>query len=178
MNVSSALRTDRMCKALTGLSVSEFKQLSLDFAWNYHEYEVKRKPDRVRKLGGGREAYLEEVEEKLFYILWYMKTYPTFDLASFNVGFARSKAHKWVYLLLPILETAMKRKLSLPQRRISDPEEFFRLYPEAREVFADGIERSIQRSKKRNNRKTTRVRRKCTPESQWSSLIKTGKSWF
>lgn len=147
MNVSSALRTDRMCKALTGLSVGEFKQLSIDFAWNYHEYEVKRKPDRIRKLGGGRDAYLEKIEEKLFYILWYMKTYPTFDLASFNVGFARSKAHKWVYLLLPILETTMKRKLVLPERKISDPEEFLRLFPEAREVFADGIERSIQRSK-------------------------------
>lgn len=147
MNVPSALRTDRMCKALTGLSVSEFKQLNVDFAWNYHEYEVKRKPDRIRKLGGGRDAYLEDIEAKLFYVLWYMKTYPTFDLASFNVGFARSKAHKWVYLLLPILEQTMKRKLVLPQRRISDPKEYFKLFPEAREVFADGIERSIQRSK-------------------------------
>ncbi len=136
-----------MCKALTGLTVREFKNLVSDFSWNYHEYEAKRKPDRIRKLGGGRNAYLERVEDKLFYVLYYLKVYPTFDLASFQVGFARSKACEWLHVLLPILETTMKRKLVLPERQISSPEEFLRLFPEAREVFADGIERSIQRAK-------------------------------
>ena len=37
---------------------------------------------------------IETIEEKLFYVLFYLKTYPTFDMASFYVGFARSKAHK------------------------------------------------------------------------------------
>lgn len=147
MNFKSALRTDRMCKSLTGLTIHEFEALVIDFTWNYNEYEAKRKPGRMRKLGGGRGSYLEEIEEKLFYVLWYLKTYPTFDVASFYVGFARSKAHKWAHILFPILEQTMKRKLVLPQRKISSPEEFERLYPEVREVFADGIERSIQRSK-------------------------------
>ena len=147
MTIKAALRTDRMCKALTGLTVREFTNLVDDFSWNYAEYEAKRKPDRKRKLGGDRGSYVESLEEKLFYILWYMKTYPTFDLASFNVGFHRTKACDWMHVLLPILEQTLKRKLVLPQRKISDPEEYLRLFPEAREVFADGIERSIQRSK-------------------------------
>lgn len=147
MNIRSALRTDRMSKALTGLTVQEFTHLVTDFSWNYQEYEAQRKPDRKRKLGGGRDSYLERMEDKLFYALWYLKTYPTFDVASFYVGFARSKAHKWAHILFPVLEQTLKRKLVLPQRRISDPEEFLRLFPEAREVFADGMERSIQRAK-------------------------------
>jgi len=155
VNIRSALRTDRMCKALTGLTVKEFENLVADFSWNYSEYEAKRKPDRLRKLGGGRNSKLENEEDKLFYILWYMKVYPTFDLASFFVGFHRTKACDWVHILLPILETTMKRKLVLPQRRISDPEEFLRLYPEAREVFADGIERSIQRAKNKKKQNKT-----------------------
>src|SRR3989344_7174419 len=146
VNIRAALRTDRMCKALTGLTIREFENLVTDFSWNYAEYEAKRKPDRRRKLGGGRNSKLASIEEKLFYILWYLKIYPTFDLASFSVGFHRSKACDWAHLLLPLLEQTLKRKLVLPQRRISDPEEFLRLYPEAREVFADGIERSIQRA--------------------------------
>lgn len=151
MNIKAALRTDRMCKGLTGLTIKEFNDLVTDFSWNYTEYEVKRKPERKRKVGGGRSSKVNDLEEKLFYILWYMKNYPTFDAASFLVGFHRSNACEWVHVLLPILEQTLKRKLVLPQRKISDPEEFLRLFPEAREVFADGIERSIQRSKNKKS---------------------------
>lgn len=147
MNIKAALRTGRMCKALTGLTAQEFNNLTDEFSWNYREYEAKRKPIRKRQIGGGRDSKIEDLSEKLFYILWYMKNYPTFDAASFLVGFHRSNACEWMHVLLPVLEITLKRKLVLPQRRISDPEEFLRLFPEAREVFADGIERSIQRSK-------------------------------
>jgi hypothetical protein len=119
MNVASALRTDRMCKAITGLTVREFNELVADFTWNYNEYVHKKKPERIRKLGGGRGSYIESTEAKLLYILWYMKTYPTFDLASFMVGFARSKACTWMHALLPILEQTMKRKLVLYQTSMS-----------------------------------------------------------
>ena len=149
MNINAALHTNRMCKALTGLTVQEFDNLTLDFSWNYQEYEAKRKPNRIRKLGGGRHSYLKDSRDKLFYILYYLKTYPTFDLASFQVGFERSHACEWMHLLLPILETTMKRKFVLPKRQISSPEEFSRLFPEAHAVFADGMERSIQRAKNR-----------------------------
>jgi hypothetical protein len=140
-----------MCQALTGLKVSEFKNLVIDFAWNYNEYEAKKKKKRIRKIGGGRNSKIETIEEKLFYILWYMKTYPTFDLASFQVGFARSSACYWMHDLLPILEQTMKRKFVLPERKISDPKEYFRLFPEAKEVFVDALERLKQRPKKKKS---------------------------
>lgn len=149
MQVASALRTDRLCKALTGLKVSEFESFVLDFEMYYKEFEATRKEKRIRKVGGGRDSKIETAREKLFYILWYMKTYPTFDVASFTVGFARSSACTWMHDLLPILELTMKRKFVLPQRKISSPEEYFRLYPEAKEVFVDAVERLKQRPKKK-----------------------------
>lgn len=155
MNIASALRTDRMCKALTGLSVREFEELAVDFSRNYQEFEAKRKKNRQRKLGGGRGSYIETSREKLFYVLWYMKTYPTFDVASFYVGFARGNACTWMHTLLPILETTMKRKFVLPQRKIADPEEFLRLFPETAEVFVDGVERLKQRPKKKKSANKT-----------------------
>ena len=45
----------------------------------------------------------------------------------------------------------MKRKLVLPKRKISDPEEFLRLFPEVAELFVDGIERLRQRPKKKKS---------------------------
>ena|SRR5271157_157441 len=153
MNIRSALHTDRMCASLTGLRVKEFEALVHDFSWNYSEFENKRKPDRVRKVGGGRGSYIESSQEKLFYILWYMKTYPTFDLASFYIGFHRSKACKWVQILLPVLEQTLGRKLVLPQRKISSPEEFERLFPGVKDVFGDATERKIQRFKNKKRQK-------------------------
>ncbi|MGH7203596.1 MAG: transposase family protein [Candidatus Levyibacteriota bacterium] len=155
MQIRSALRTDRMSKALTGLKSSEFWALVPDFAFYYKEFEAKRKRKRERELGGGRNSKIETSEEKLFYILWYMKTYPTFDVASFAVGFARSSACTWMHDLLPILELTMKRKFVLPQRKISDPEEYFRLFPEAKEVFVDAVERLKQRPKKKKTQQRT-----------------------
>jgi len=149
MYYKAALRTDRMCKATTGLSVLEFTSLISDFTYYYNEFEAKRKKKRKRKIGAGRDSKIETIEEKLFYILWYMKTYPTFDVASFWVGFHRSNACEWVHILLPILELTMKRKFVLPQRKISDPEEFLRLFPETKEVFVDAVERLKQRPKKK-----------------------------
>ena len=155
MNIRTALRNDRLCASLTGLRIHEFNDLVNDFSWNYFEFEHKRKPDRIRKVGGGRGSYIESIEEKLFYILMYMKTYPTFDLASFYIGFHRSKACKWVQILLPILEQTLKRKLVLPQRKISSPEEFERLFPGIKEVFGDATERRIQRFKNKKKQNKT-----------------------
>lgn len=151
MYYKAALRTDRMCKATTGLKVDEFNALVEDFFINYTEFEAKRKKKRQRKLGAGRGSKIETIEEKLFYVLWYMKTYPTFDVASFYVGFHRSNACEWVHTLLPILEQTMQRKFVLPQRKISDPDEFLRLFPETAEVFVDGVERLRQRPKKKKS---------------------------
>src|SRR5258708_6097491 len=155
MQIRSALRTNRMCTGLTGLTVAEFESLVADFSWNYREYEAKRKPKRIRKLGAGRSSKIETSEEKLFYILWYMKTYPTFDVASFVVGFSRSNACEWVHVLLPILEQTMKRKLVLQERQITSSEEYFRLFPEAKEVFVDGVERPGQRPKNKKQQNKT-----------------------
>ena len=155
MNVATALHTDRMCKSLTGLTVSEFKALLVDFTWNYTEYEAKQRPKRKRKIGGGAHGKLETMEDKFFYALLYLKTYPTFDVASFYVGFARSKACEWAHRLFPVLEQTLKRKLVLPERKISDPEEFLRLFPEAKEVFVDGVERLKQRPKNKKHQKKT-----------------------
>jgi hypothetical protein len=144
-----------MCTALTGLTPEEFTGFIPEFTYYYKEFQSKRKKQRERKIGGGRNSKIETIEEKLFYILWYMKTYPTFDVASFWVGFARSSACTWMHDLLPVLELTMKRKFVLPQRKISDPEEFLRLYPEIAEVFVDGVERLKQRPKKKKAQQKT-----------------------
>jgi hypothetical protein len=83
----------------------------------------------------------------LFFILFYFKCYPTFDLAGFLVGIDRSQAHYWVHRLQPVLETALGKKMSLPSRKIDSVEDFLTRYPGVKRVMIDGTERQIQRPK-------------------------------
>ncbi|RQH24821.1 transposase family protein [Okeania hirsuta] len=75
---------------------------------NWYNYSVLtprtlfcQKP-RVRALGGGRKARLLEAKDKLFFILFYFKCYPTFDVAGILFDLHRSRAHYWMLRLQPL----------------------------------------------------------------------------
>lgn len=155
MNVTAALHSNRACLSLTGLRIAEFQNLAESFRSNWEEYAHKRKPDRKRKIGGGRTGQLGTVEEKLLFTLFYLKSYPTYDVLAFIVQFHRTRACQWALTLLPILEKTLGRKLVLPERKISSVEEFLRKFPEAKDVFGDGSERRIQRPKRQKRQNKT-----------------------
>ena len=145
MNIKSAFRSNRACLAMTGLSVIEFEELVPMFSQCLLEERIKRNPYRKRKYGGGRTGGLRTLEEKLFYVLMYLKTYPTFDVASFYLGLDRSNCCRAIQAFLPVLSKTLGRKLTLPKRQIRSVEEFARLFPEIKDVFPDGTERRVQR---------------------------------
>jgi hypothetical protein len=145
LNVKRALRSDRLMKALTGLSVTEFKSLLPTFSAALQKSKKQKQPQRQRALGGGRKHTLLTAQDKFFFILFYLKCYPTFDLAGFFFGVDRSQTNRWVQELLPILETSLGWQAVLPQRKISSLEQFVQQFPELKDVFIDGTERPIQR---------------------------------
>lgn len=145
MRIETALKSDRVCKSLTGLTVLEFTQLVESFKRNLLEIRIKARNDRLRALGGGRIGKLITVEDKLFFILMYLKCYPTYDVLGWIVDFHRTRACQQVLFLLPVLEQTLGRQLVLPTRKISTPEEFIKLFPGVKEVFGDATERRIKR---------------------------------
>jgi len=77
---------DRGFRALTGLSRKAFYQLLPLFTisdeealWERYEQQRSR---RKRKPGVGQKGRLNTMEKKLFFILYYLKVYPTFDVGS------------------------------------------------------------------------------------------------
>jgi hypothetical protein len=146
MNLQKLTRDKRAIKAFIGLSLPEFKSLVPVFEQLLFETKKNRK-GRVRNVGGGRKGKLPDTESKLIFILFYMKVYPTFDVMGVLFDRDRGKCCRSVHLLLPILELTLKRKFVLPERKITSVEEFFQKFPEAKEVFLDGTERRVQRSK-------------------------------
>ncbi len=145
LNIDRILKQDRLVRAMTGLNRQAFYALLPTFAAEYIQAEEKREQSRERAIGGGAKAKLATVQAKLFYILFYFKCYPTFDLAGVIFDLDRSQTHRWMHRLQPILEAALATKMVLPVRKIKSIEEFVELFPEVNEVMIDGTERPIQR---------------------------------
>ena len=106
-NTSSDIKNDRVCKSLTGLSIEQFKHLSTVFESSYHAVQNNRveKGDIKRLPIGGKEPHFKTFEQKLFFILYYKKNYPTFDTLGYLFDLSSSgQAYEQVQLLLPCLE--------------------------------------------------------------------------
>jgi hypothetical protein len=142
MNLKKALKNDRVIRALIGMKVKAFWKLSEGF---YRVVKEVFQSERKVNLERGRPWKLRTGEEMLFFILFYMKCYPTFDLVGCIFEISASEACRWVHWLMPALKRHLKEELVLPERRISSLEEFFRLWPVIQSVFIDGTERPIRR---------------------------------
>jgi hypothetical protein len=143
LDIERALNQDRLLRALTGLNRKAFDALLADFSTLYEQSRQTR--PRQRAVGGGRKARLLKTQEKLFFILFYFKCYPTFDLAGLIFDMHRSQAHEWMHRLQPILEQTLGEKLVLPERKLDSIEAFLQRFPEVKRVMIDGTERPITR---------------------------------
>lgn len=146
MDIDSVLGNPRLVHAVLGVSALEFDSLLTTFTQIWREEAEGKK--RKRKVGGGRIGKIKPVRNKLFFILWYVKVYPTFDVAAYVFGSSKTKTNVWVHNILPLLEKTLKRKIVFPKRRIATPEEFLAAFPGMKEVMLDGVERPTIRSQK------------------------------
>lgn len=136
-------RNPRELKAIIGMNLAEFQSLLPIFS-QLLDQSAKRS-GRQRAPGGGRKGVLDTPAKKLFFILLYLKVYPTFDLLGALFSKPRGRSCEAVHQLLPLLEKTLGRKLELPARQVSSMEEFRRLFPAVKDVMIDGMERPIHR---------------------------------
>lgn len=151
MDIDTVLNNRRLVRALLGVTKEEFLALLPTFTHIVREEAEARK--RQRAVGGGSNGKIKAPRRKLFFILLYVKTYPTFDVAAFMFASSKSRTHHWAHHILPLLEKTLGRKIVLPKRRIRTPEEFLATFPGITEVMIDGVERPTIRSR---NEKTQR----------------------
>lgn len=162
MNIQKLSRNPRAIKALTGLAYQEFNDLVPLFEKSLNEIRMKRQ-NRKRNVGGGQKGALPNIETKLFFVLFYLKTYPTFDVLGFFFGKERSHSYEAIVLFSQALHKTLGKKFVLPERKINSVEEFVRFFPEVKDVFLDGTERRVQRPKnKKQQTKTYSGKKKAT----------------
>ena len=133
---------DRRIKAVIGISRSKFDILAVAFALAYDAIQVERYQQGETKQvpSGGSKGHLDTSEKKLFFILYYLKTYPTFDVLGFHFGFSSGHAHNHVEDFMPVLVRALADLGVLPGRTPGTPEEFLQLVEQYGDILIDGME--------------------------------------
>lgn len=145
MNIGKVMDDGRVMRALLGMNRREFVALREVIARALKRQILSK--ERQRAPGGGAGDVLDDVDKKLFFELFYLKVYPTFDVPGALLGKPRGRSCEAVHAWLPALEEALGHKCVLPQRRIGSVEEFRQRFPQVRDVMLDGVERPIQRPK-------------------------------
>src|SRR5499426_790508 len=93
----------KLLLAMTALSHAEFHQLlpPFQYAWDQHvpQHYIDR-DDRQRQYGAGRsESTLVHIEDKLLFILYYVKVYPLQEIFAFEFGMVQSIANAWIHIM-------------------------------------------------------------------------------
>lgn len=146
------VRDDRQMKALTGLSHAQFDSLLPVFSAIYqatqqHRYEEGlRSGTRRRKPGGGTKGKLPTMAEKLLFVLYYYKTYPTFDVLGTQFEIVRSKAHENLHKLSPILYDTLVHLEMMPHREFGTPDDLKAALQGIDQLIIDATERTYRRS--------------------------------
>ena len=135
------IRDERQMKALTGLSQAQFNHLLSVFSDIYQAIQQQtyakgiESGTRRRKPGGGCKGKLPTMADKLLFVLYYYKTYPTFDVLGTQFEMARSKANEHLHKLSPIL-----------YRELATPEDLKAALHGMDHLLIDATERAYHRS--------------------------------
>lgn len=149
MSIERVFRNQRISQALIGMSRGEFELLLFPFMQAYAIFQNENKIDFVR----GRKSILEQVEEKLFFILFYLKAYPTFDVLGVLFEMDRTTACKQSHILIEVLRDALSMLDVLPSRTKAILKRKIKKLKTDGYLVADGTERPIRRPKNKDDQK-------------------------
>jgi Helix-turn-helix of DDE superfamily endonuclease len=105
---------------MTSLTVEEFEQLVPSFEEAFQERMQQWRLDGKRRSGRGYTTYancpLPTPEDRLLFILVYLKTNMLQVLQGELFGPPQNKANQWIHTLLPVLQMTLRRLAEAPAR--------------------------------------------------------------
>ena len=144
MDITKILSDYRTCQAAIGLTGKAFKKLLPVF----EESLIECTPEKSYR--GGRPDRLKTTQEKLFFILYFLKNYPTYDVLGIQFGLHRSCAYRKVTRYLKALSIALRESGSIPATSIA---ELNKRLKEINLVIVDGTEQRKNRPKDHKKQK-------------------------
>jgi hypothetical protein len=109
---------------LTSLTVSELQQLVTPFesAFQAHmaHWRLDGRPRTARRYTTYTNCPLPTPEDRLLFILVYLKTYPLQVVQGRLFGMGQSPAHQWIHVLLVVLRATLRARGDAPSRSLTE----------------------------------------------------------
>ena len=107
----------------TSLTLDEFQQLVPPFETAFHArraaWRMEGKPRTARRFTVYKTCPLPTPEDRLLFILVYLKTYALQVVHGRLFGMVQGKANQWIHVLLPALLAALRALGDAPARSLS-----------------------------------------------------------
>src|SRR5881628_3864820 len=107
----------------TSLTLDEFQQLVPPFEVAFHAHMaawcLDGKPRTARQFSVYKNCPLPTSEDRLFFLLTYLKTYSLQMVQGRLFGMGQSKANQWIHVLLPALLAALRTLGDAPARSLT-----------------------------------------------------------
>jgi hypothetical protein len=107
----------------TSVTLDEFQQLVPPFetAFQAHmaAWRLDGKPRTARQFTVYKNCPLPTPEDRLFFVLTYLKTYSLQVVQGRLFGMGQSKANQWIHVLLPALLAALRTLGDVPARSLT-----------------------------------------------------------
>jgi len=107
----------------TSLTLDEFQQLVPPFEAAFHArmtaWRLDGKPRTARRFTVYENCPLRTPEDRLLFILVYLKTYALQVVHGRLFGMVQGKANQWIHALLPVLLAALRALGDAPARSLS-----------------------------------------------------------
>ena len=109
---------------MTSLTVDEFQPLVPPFeaAFESHmaHWRLDGKPRTARRYTTYQNCPLPTPEDRLLFLLVYVKTYPLQVVQGRLFGMGQSKAHQWIHVLLVVLRATLRVLGDAPTRSLTE----------------------------------------------------------
>jgi len=107
----------------TSLTLDEFEQLVPPFEATFQArmavWRMDGKPRTTRRFTVYKNCPLPTPEDRLFFILTYLKTYALQVVQGRLFGMVQGKANQWIHVLLPALRAALRTLGDAPTRSLT-----------------------------------------------------------
>jgi hypothetical protein len=138
--------------SMTSLTVNEFDNLCESFEKTLNKHKSEENENGSSKNKGGRPSVLDFAQDKLFFILFYLKNYPLQETIGFLFGLSQPRANYWIHFLSNVLKETLEEINFMPERAPS--ELLSKLNSEEKQdLTVDGAERRINRPKNKEEQK-------------------------